>query len=80
MIISLVLIVISPSMMGVDAPTVAKASRHLIQAPPIFPLGDPGILSAFRWRAASTAMRNASLSSMGFVPTLVLVAKKVIAH
>ena len=42
---SLVLIVISPSIMGVDAPAVAKASRHLIQAPPIFPLENPGILS-----------------------------------
>jgi len=42
---SLVLIMISPSIMGVDAPTVAKASRHLIQAAPIFPLENPGILS-----------------------------------
>ena len=42
---SLVLIVISPSIMGADGPTVAKASRHLIQAAPIFPLENPGILS-----------------------------------
>jgi cation/acetate symporter len=42
---SLVLIVISPSIMGVDPSTVAKASRHLIQAPPIFPLENPGIVS-----------------------------------
>ena len=42
---SLALIVISPSIMGVDAATVAKASRHLIQAHPLFPLENPGILS-----------------------------------
>jgi cation/acetate symporter len=45
LISSLALIVISPSIMGVDAPTVAKASRHLIQAHPLFPLENPGILS-----------------------------------
>jgi cation/acetate symporter len=45
LISSLALIVISPSIMGVDAPTVAKASRHLIQAEPLFPLENPGILS-----------------------------------
>jgi cation/acetate symporter len=42
---SLVLILLSPSIMGVDPPAVAKASRHLIQAPPVFPLENPGILS-----------------------------------
>jgi cation/acetate symporter len=42
---SLVLIVISPSIMGVDGPSVAAAARHLIQSPPIFPLENPGILS-----------------------------------
>ena len=42
---SLALIVISPSIMGVDPPTVARAARHLIQAPAIFPLENPGILS-----------------------------------
>jgi cation/acetate symporter len=45
LISSLVLIVISPSIMGVDAPTVAKAARHLIQMKPLFPLENPGILS-----------------------------------
>jgi len=40
---SLVLIAISPAVMGVDAPTVAV--RHLIQAPAIFPLENPGIVS-----------------------------------
>src|SRR5437016_2192445 len=42
---SLALIVISPSIMGVDSPSVARAARHLIQAAPIFPLENPGILS-----------------------------------
>jgi cation/acetate symporter len=45
LISSLVLIVISPSIMGVDPPTAAKVSRHLIQAAPLFPLENPGILS-----------------------------------
>jgi cation/acetate symporter len=45
LIASLLLIIISPAIMGVDAPTVAAASRHLIQANPIFPLQNPGIIS-----------------------------------
>ena len=40
---SLVLIVLSPAVMGVDPPTAAV--RHLIQSPPLFPLENPGILS-----------------------------------
>jgi cation/acetate symporter len=39
------LIIISPSIMGVDGPGVAATARHLIQAPPIFPLENPGIVS-----------------------------------
>ena len=31
--------------MGVDAPTVAAAARHLIQVHPWFPLENPGIVS-----------------------------------
>jgi cation/acetate symporter len=42
---SLFLIVISPSIMGVDGPSVAAAARHLIQSPPWFPLENPGIVS-----------------------------------
>jgi len=42
---SLVLIIVSPSIMGVDAPTVAAAARHLIQHKPLFPLENPGIIS-----------------------------------
>ena len=42
---SIVLIFIGPSIMTVDAPTVAPAARHMIQHPPIFPLENPGMLS-----------------------------------
>src|SRR5215210_3695927 len=42
---SIVLILISPSIMTVDLPTVTGAARHLIQSAPIFPLENPGILS-----------------------------------
>jgi cation/acetate symporter len=42
---SLALIVVSPSIMGIDAPTVAHAARHLIQMKPLFPLENPGIVS-----------------------------------
>ncbi len=42
---SIVLILLSPSIMGIDAPDVAAAKRHLIQAEAIFPLTNPGILS-----------------------------------
>ena len=42
---SIILIIIGPSIMGVDPPTVVGAARHLIQHAPIFPLENPGILS-----------------------------------
>jgi cation/acetate symporter len=42
---SLALIAISPSIMGIDAPTVASSARHLIQRAPFFPLENPGIVS-----------------------------------
>lgn len=42
---SMVLIILSPSVMGIDGPEVAEAKRHLIQAAPIFPLTNPGIIS-----------------------------------
>jgi len=45
LISSLLLIAISPSIMGIDAPTVASTARHLIQQKPLFPLENPGILS-----------------------------------
>jgi cation/acetate symporter len=42
---SIVLIIISPSIMGIDAATVPAAKRHLIQMAAIFPLNNPGIVS-----------------------------------
>src|SRR5580693_1606696 len=42
---SIVLIFIGPSIMTVDAPTIAPAARHMIQHAPIFPLENPGMLS-----------------------------------
>jgi len=42
---SLSLIIVSPSIMGVDTATTAAAARHLIQHQPLFPLENPGILS-----------------------------------
>ncbi|HVJ46680.1 MAG TPA: cation acetate symporter [Luteolibacter sp.] len=45
LIASILLIVISPSVMGIDGPTVEAAKRHLIQAEPIFKLTNPGIVS-----------------------------------
>ncbi len=42
---SIVLIIISPSIMSIDPPTVTGAARHLIQADPIFPLENPGLVS-----------------------------------
>lgn len=43
LIASLVLILLSPAVMGVDPPTATV--RHLIQSPPIFPLENPGLVS-----------------------------------
>ena len=42
---SIVLILIGPSIMGIDPPELAAAKRHLIQMKPLFPLENPGILS-----------------------------------
>ncbi len=42
---SIVLIMIGPSIMGIDAATVVGPARHAIQHAPIFPLENPGILS-----------------------------------
>jgi cation/acetate symporter len=39
------LIIVSPSLMAVDPPTVTGTARHLIQAKAIFPLENPGIIS-----------------------------------
>jgi cation/acetate symporter len=45
LVASIGLILISPSLMGIDPPTVTGAARHLFQRAPIFPLENPGILS-----------------------------------
>src|SRR5580700_9969097 len=45
LVASLFLIVISPSFMAIDPPTVTGAARHMIQAKAWFPLENPGILS-----------------------------------
>jgi len=42
---SLGLIIVSPSIMGLDTATTAASARHLIQHAPLFPLENPGILS-----------------------------------
>jgi cation/acetate symporter len=42
---SIGLIIIGPSIMAVDPPTVVGTARHLIQAKALFPLENPGILS-----------------------------------
>jgi cation/acetate symporter len=42
---SIGLILVSPSVMGIDPPAVTGAARHLIQAKALFPLENPGILS-----------------------------------
>lgn len=42
---SVVLIILSPSIMGVDPPGTASTAAHLIQAKAIFPLTNPGIIS-----------------------------------
>jgi cation/acetate symporter len=45
LVASIGLILVGPSLMGIDPPTVIGTARHLIQAAPIFPLENPGILS-----------------------------------
>ena len=45
LIASIGLILVGPSLMGIDPPTVTGTARHLIQAKPLFPLENPGIVS-----------------------------------
>jgi cation/acetate symporter len=45
LISSIVLIMISPSIMGIDGPEVAESKRRLIQMAAIFPLTNPGLVS-----------------------------------
>jgi len=41
----ILLIILRRSIMGIDGPAVVGAKRHLIQATPLFPLTNPGIVS-----------------------------------
>jgi cation/acetate symporter len=45
LVASIGLILVSPSLMAIDPPTVTGAARHLFQAKAWFPLENPGILS-----------------------------------
>ncbi len=45
LVASIGIIIISPTIMQIDPPTVAASARHLIQHAPIFPLENPGIVS-----------------------------------
>jgi cation/acetate symporter len=45
LVASILLIILGPSIMGIDAPGATAAAHHLIQAPPVFPLENPGIVS-----------------------------------
>ncbi|MBM3264373.1 MAG: cation acetate symporter [candidate division Zixibacteria bacterium] len=45
LVASIALILVGPSIMGIDGPATPTAARHLIQVAPLFPLENPGILS-----------------------------------
>ncbi len=45
LVASIGLILVSPSLMAIDPPTVTGSARHLIQAKAWFPLENPGIVS-----------------------------------
>jgi cation/acetate symporter len=64
---SIVLIVLSPAVMGVDAAT--AATRHLIQMAPVFPLDNPAILSVplgFIGAIVGTLLSRDSASEEGY--------------
>jgi cation/acetate symporter len=85
---SIGLILIGPSLMGIDPPTVTGAARHLIQAKPLFPLENPGILSiplGFIGAILGTLVSNEPSSQLKFNELLVrsntgLGAEKATAH
>jgi cation/acetate symporter len=85
---SLALIVISPNIMGIDAPTVASSARHAIQAKPLFPLANPGILSVplgFLGAIIGTLLSREPTAEAKFNELLVrsntgLGAEKAVAH
>lgn len=45
LISSVLLIIISPAIMGIDPPGTAATAAHLIQAKSLFPLENPGLIS-----------------------------------
>jgi cation/acetate symporter len=88
LIASIGLILISPSLMGVDPPSVVGAARHLFQRPAIFPLENPGILSiplGFIGAIVGTLVSHEPSAESKFNELLVrsntgLGAEKAIAH
>src|SRR5271165_5021905 len=71
---SIGLILVSPSLMAVDPPTVTGAARHLIQAKALFPLENPGILSiplGFLGAILGTLLSNEPSSTHKFNELLV---------
>ena len=85
---SIGLILVSPSLMAIDPPTVTGTARHLIQAKAWFPLENPGILSiplGFLGAMAGTLLSRESGSLSKFNELLVrsntgLGAEKAAAH
>src|SRR6516225_3187024 len=85
---SIGLILVSPSLMAVDPPTVTGTARHLIQAKAWFPLENPGILSipmGFIGAIVGTLLSSESTSQEKFNELLVrsntgLGAEKATAH
>jgi cation/acetate symporter len=85
---SLGLILLSPSLMAIDPPTVTGTARHLIQAKAWFPLENPGILSipmGFLGAIVGTLISSEPTSEEKFNELLVrsntgLGAEKAIAH
>ena len=85
---SIGLILVSPSIMAVDPPTVTGTARHLIQAKAWFPLENPGILSiplGFLGAILGTLMSHEPTSQEKFNELLVrsntgLGAEKATAH
>jgi cation/acetate symporter len=85
---SIGLILIGPSIMGIDTATTAAAARHLIQHAPIFPLENPGILSiplGFVAAIAATLVSSEPTAQEKFNELLVrsntgLGAEKAAAH
>jgi len=85
---SIGLILVSPSLMAIDPPTVTGTARHLIQAKAWFPLENPGILSiplGFLGAIVGTLISHEPTSQEKFNELLVrsntgLGAEKATAH